>query len=160
MPMLAPVRRAPILLPLVLALATLTALAQEQKDEAEKHTFKVKLPFVAGEQYRVSQGNNGRFSHNCDEFRYAWDFDLPEGTPVAAAMALVGIFAIFHGHAHGAELPEDASGLSYAAGFVVATAALHGVGLVLAAQIARYAPRLARFAGGAMAVAGIAFLAG
>lgn len=80
--------------------------------------------------------------------------------PLAAGVAICAAFAIFHGHAHGAELPEDASALSYAAGFVMATVALHGIGLVLAAQIARYAPRLARFAGGAMAVAGIAFLAG
>src|SRR6516162_2994492 len=36
--------------------------------------------------------------------------------PVAAAMGLVGFFAIFHGHAHGAEIPEDAGGVAYAAG--------------------------------------------
>src|SRR4051794_25073867 len=36
--------------------------------------------------------------------------------PTAAAMALVGVFAIFHGHAHGAEMPESASGLIYGAG--------------------------------------------
>jgi urease accessory protein len=33
--------------------------------------------------------------------------------PVAAAMGLVGLFAIFHGHAHGAEIPEDAGGVAY-----------------------------------------------
>lgn len=80
--------------------------------------------------------------------------------PLAAGIAVCAVFAIFHGHAHGAELPEDASGLSYAAGFVLATATLHGVGLVLATLLASHAPRLARFAGGAMAVAGVAFLAG
>lgn len=85
-------------------------------------------------------------------------FDLTP--PLAVGIAACGVFAIFHGHAHGAELPEDASGLSYAAGFVLATAALHGVGLVLATLLASHAPRLARFAGGAMAVAGIAFMAG
>ncbi|WP_291547009.1 HupE/UreJ family protein [Bosea sp. (in: a-proteobacteria)] len=80
--------------------------------------------------------------------------------PVAIGTAVCALFAIFHGYAHGAELPENAGALSYAAGFVLATAALHGLGLVLATQIAGRAPRLARFAGGAMAVAGIAFLAG
>jgi urease accessory protein len=80
--------------------------------------------------------------------------------PVAVGTAACALFAIFHGYAHGSELPENAGALSYAAGFVLATAALHGLGLGLATQIASYAPRLARFAGGAMAVAGIAFLAG
>src|SRR5712691_13125768 len=42
--------------------------------------------------------------------------------PTAGAMALVGFFAIFHGHAHGAEMPEAASGLEDGLGFVVATA--------------------------------------
>lgn len=80
--------------------------------------------------------------------------------PVAVGTALCGLFAMFHGFAHGAELPEEAGALSYAAGFVLSTMALHGVGLVLATLIASHAPRLARFAGGAMAVAGLAFLAG
>ncbi|WP_420103598.1 HupE/UreJ family protein [Bosea sp. (in: a-proteobacteria)] len=80
--------------------------------------------------------------------------------PLAAGTALCALFAIFHGYAHGAELPENAGALSYAAGFVLATAALHGVGLVLASLIASHAPRLARFAGAAMALAGVAFLAG
>ena len=46
--------------------------------------------------------------------------------PVAAAMVLVGFFAVFHGYAHGVETPETASGLLYALGFVAATALLHG----------------------------------
>lgn len=41
---------------------------------------------------------------------------------LAAAMAMVGFFAIFHGHAHGAEMPADASGLAYGLGFMSATA--------------------------------------
>ena len=80
--------------------------------------------------------------------------------PLAAGIAACAVFAVFHGHAHGAELPENVSGLSYAAGFVLATAALHGVGLALATQLASHAPRLVRFAGGAMVVAGVAFMAG
>jgi urease accessory protein len=51
--------------------------------------------------------------------------------PVFAAMVLVGTFAIFHGHAHGAEMPVDGSGLLYGAGFMVATALLHGFGITL-----------------------------
>lgn len=46
--------------------------------------------------------------------------------PVGLAAGLVGFFAIFHGQAHGAELPVGASGLAFAAGFMIATAALHG----------------------------------
>ena len=48
-----------------------------------------------------------------------------------AAMTLCGFFAVFHGFAHGAEMPTEAAGLTYAAGFIVATALLHGVGLAV-----------------------------
>ncbi len=57
--------------------------------------------------------------------------------PVAAAMGLVAFFAVFHGYAHGAEMPETASGLAYGAGFVAATALLHGVGIGLGLMIGR-----------------------
>jgi urease accessory protein len=56
--------------------------------------------------------------------------------PVAAAMGLVAFFAIFHGYAHGIEMPETASGLAYGAGFVAATAILHGIGIGLGLAIA------------------------
>lgn len=72
--------------------------------------------------------------------------------PVIASMALVGAFAFFHGVAHGAEMPADATGLSYATGFTIATALLHlaGLGLgIIAAQVRQ--PRFVRFAGGAIA---------
>lgn len=49
--------------------------------------------------------------------------------PVWAGMLIVGVFAIFHGHAHGAEMPATLSGFAYGAGFVMATALLHGIGL-------------------------------
>ena len=55
--------------------------------------------------------------------------------PVLAAMALVGIFAIFHGQAHGNEMPADSSGIVYGAGFMVATALLHGLGITLGLSI-------------------------
>jgi urease accessory protein len=50
----------------------------------------------------------------------------------AAAAALVALFAIFHGHAHGAEMPALGTAWQYAIGFMVSTAALHGIGLLLA----------------------------
>ena len=79
-----------------------------------------------------------------------------------AAVALVGFFAIFHGHAHGAEMPVDASGLSYAVGFVVATALLHviGIGFGLATSLApeRTARSAAQAAGAAIALAGVGLL--
>jgi urease accessory protein len=60
--------------------------------------------------------------------------------PLAIAMALVGFFAIFHGHAHGAEMPETASGFAYAGGFIVATALLHATGIGLGMVIGRTVP--------------------
>jgi hydrogenase/urease accessory protein HupE len=49
--------------------------------------------------------------------------------PLFIAAAFVAIFAIFHGHAHGAELPPGASGLTYFIGFVIATGSLHAFGI-------------------------------
>jgi urease accessory protein len=84
--------------------------------------------------------------------------------PLAAAMAFVGLFAVFHGHAHGSEMPSAASGVEYGLGFVLATGLLHfvgiGIGLVLDRLGERQARRVARIAGGAMAVAGAGLLAG
>jgi urease accessory protein len=54
---------------------------------------------------------------------------LPFGMPVSLATLLVGAFAVFHGVAHGAEMPATISGLGYGIGFVAATAALHGLGI-------------------------------
>jgi urease accessory protein len=85
-------------------------------------------------------------------------------TVVAVAMGLVGCFAVFHGYAHGAEMPETAAGLAYGAGFVAATALLHGAGLGLGLIAARKAgpggATLIRATGGLTAVAGIAVVAG
>ena len=57
--------------------------------------------------------------------------------PLAIAMGLVGLFAIFHGHAHGSEMPLDAGAGIYAAGFMLATALLHMTGIALGAAIGR-----------------------
>ena len=56
--------------------------------------------------------------------------------PLAVSAAVVGVFALCHGYAHGAEMPHDASGLAYAAGFMLSTALLHasGIGMVLFAK--------------------------
>jgi urease accessory protein len=79
--------------------------------------------------------------------------------PVIVAMALAGAFAIFHGHAHGAEMPVDTAGLSYATGFLFATALLHGAGIALGLTAGRLTGwRVAQAAGGAIALAGIALL--
>jgi urease accessory protein len=48
---------------------------------------------------------------------------------LSVAMGLCGFFAVFHGFAHGAEMPVQATGLSYGVGFMIATAALHMIGL-------------------------------
>ncbi|MFA5951141.1 MAG: HupE/UreJ family protein [Hyphomicrobium sp.] len=83
--------------------------------------------------------------------------------PTVAAMSLVGFFAVFHGHAHGAEMPADASGMGYAEGFMLATALLHmlGVGIgLLIGRIGSGAARVSQIGGTAMSVTGLALLAG
>ena len=81
--------------------------------------------------------------------------------PVGLAAGLVGFFAIFHGQAHGAEMPAGASGVAYAAGFMIATAALHGAGIALGLGAGRLASmRAVRIGGAAMAAAGVGLLAG
>ena len=78
-------------------------------------------------------------------------------------MALVGLFAIFHGHAHGAEMPPDVSGTAYASGFMLATALLHCAGIAIGLLVGGFGERgwrIARTAGGAMALVGLAILAG
>jgi urease accessory protein len=72
------------------------------------------------------------------------------GLPVVAA------FAALHGYAHGVELPADASGLAYGAGFIAATLALHLVGIGLGMLASRLPVRFAaRAAGGAIACVGL-----
>jgi urease accessory protein len=75
--------------------------------------------------------------------------------PLVASVTLVGLFAAFHGHAHGSEMPAAASGLAYATGFIVATALLHALGIGLGITIQRLArPQIVRFAGIAIALCG------
>lgn len=80
-------------------------------------------------------------------------------TPFAVAAAIVAVFAIFHGYAHGAELPHAANPLAYGIGFVVATGLLHlcgiSIGLLLRWPIGE---RLIRGMGAAIALLGCYFL--
>ena len=77
--------------------------------------------------------------------------------PVITGAALVAVFAALHGHAHGAELPTQAAAASYAAGFALATALLHGIGLGVAYLARSETGRLlVRGTGAAVAVAGVA----
>jgi urease accessory protein len=82
--------------------------------------------------------------------------------PTLVAMSLVGFFAIFHGHAHGAEMPESVSGLAYGVGLMCATAVLHAIGVGLGVAIGDagqvFTRRIAQLGGGAMAIAGVAIL--
>jgi urease accessory protein len=75
--------------------------------------------------------------------------------PLVASVIIVGLFATFHGLAHGAEMPETASALAYAAGFIIATAFLHGCGVGLGVAIQRLAsPKIVRYAGTAIVLCG------
>jgi urease accessory protein len=79
--------------------------------------------------------------------------------PLSIAAALVGIFAIFHGHAHGAELPPGADAVAFSVGFVTATGGLHLCGVALGLLTRWPAGAFAvRTAGLAIATAGVVFL--
>lgn len=79
--------------------------------------------------------------------------------PMYAAAALVGLFAVFHGHAHGTELPSGQSGLLYSLGFVVATGCLHAIGIAVGAIHRWPAGRVGlRIAGGVVGLGGLVFL--
>lgn len=75
------------------------------------------------------------------------------------AAALVGFFAIFHGHAHGTELPPGGNAILYSIGFVIATGLLHATGIAIGLVHRWPAGRTAlRCAGAVVALAGMAFL--
>jgi urease accessory protein len=78
---------------------------------------------------------------------------------LAAAAVLVGFFAVFHGHAHGTELPAGQSGMLYSAGFVIATGCLHAIGIAIGLVHRWPAGRIAlRGAGALIAAMGVLFL--
>ena len=79
--------------------------------------------------------------------------------PLTIAAILVGFFAIFHGHAHGTELPPGQSALLYSMGFVIATGCLHAVGIGIGTVHRwRWGQKLLRAAGGLVTVGGVFFL--
>ena len=81
--------------------------------------------------------------------------------PLWVAAVLVGVFAIFHGHAHGTELPNAFSPYGYAAGFVIATGLMHiigiGIGFLTRSSFGTY---VVRATGAVIAAVGAAFLLG
>ena len=90
----------------------------------------------------------------------------PKKLPVWLTMVFVGIFALFHGHAHGAELPEVSETpvevFAYVFGFLLATATLHLVGALIG-QMAIGTPRgarILRFSGIVIALVGVSLVMG
>lgn len=76
--------------------------------------------------------------------------------PLAVSGILVGIFAVFHGYAHGAEMPIASDAISYSAGFALATSSLHAVGILAGTGLRKLnIEKLTRLAGGAIALSGI-----
>ncbi|MGV1914810.1 HupE/UreJ family protein [uncultured Agrobacterium sp.] len=79
--------------------------------------------------------------------------------PTIAAAAIVGVFALFHGHAHGGEL-GTAGALQFGIGFMIATALLHLAGVALGLGVSRFGSVAARIAGGLTALAGLSLAFG
>ncbi|ESY93394.1 MULTISPECIES: HupE/UreJ family protein [unclassified Mesorhizobium] len=75
--------------------------------------------------------------------------------PVSAGVAIIGLFALFHGHAHGTEVPENAGGLEYMAGFAVATVLLHAIGIAVGLGLGMRSRGVARITGAACAAIGV-----
>lgn len=81
--------------------------------------------------------------------------------PLWVAAVLVGAFAIFHGYAHGRELPDGANAVAFSAGFVIATGLLHLAGIAFGLLTRWPAGQFAvRGAGGLIALTGVAYLGG
>jgi urease accessory protein len=81
--------------------------------------------------------------------------------PLWVAAGLVGFFGVFHGYAHGTELPAGENALLYSVGFVLATGGLHAVGIAIGVAHRWRAGRVAlRAAGAVVALAGVYFLWG
>lgn len=73
---------------------------------------------------------------------------------ISVAMTLTGIFAIFHGYAHGVEMPSEAAAPLYSLGFVSATALLHGMGLAIGLVLGNH-KIIHRLAGAGISIAGM-----
>jgi urease accessory protein len=76
--------------------------------------------------------------------------------PLWLGSSMVALFALWHGHAHGAEMPENASGVGYALGFMLATASLHVAGIGFGLGMQRLAHiQLIRAVGASIALCGV-----
>jgi urease accessory protein len=75
--------------------------------------------------------------------------------PLPVGVALTGAFALFHGYAHGSELPALASPVTYAVGFLLATALLHLSGVASGLALDRVHIRRLRLAGACVSAAGV-----
>jgi len=76
--------------------------------------------------------------------------------PLSISVLIVGLFAVVHGYAHGAEIPAAASGVTYAAGFILATTCLLAAGLGFGLAMQRtQSSQVVRLAGVAIAVCGV-----
>jgi urease accessory protein len=80
--------------------------------------------------------------------------------PATLAVAVTALFGLLHGYAHGLELPESAAPVSYALGFLAATAVLHASGVALGLAARRQHVVLARVFGAVIAASGVYLLAG
>ena len=81
--------------------------------------------------------------------------------PTWVAAIIVGIFAVFHGHAHGTELPNASNPLAYSVGFVLSTGLLHLSGIAFGLLVRWPAGKIAvQASGGLIALAGVGFLFG
>ena len=84
--------------------------------------------------------------------------------PLTLAAAVVGAFAVLHGHAHGSEIPVAVSLANYGAGFILAAALLHAVGLGVGALLGTWSTNQNagpyHTAGGLAAIAGVFLLVG
>lgn len=81
--------------------------------------------------------------------------------PLLGAALIVGVFAIFHGYAHGSELPETANAITYSIGFVIATGLLHLIGIGFGLLIRwRRGVHAVQAGGGVISLVGFAFLFG
>lgn len=81
--------------------------------------------------------------------------------PLWIAAVVVGLFAIFHRHAHGVELPESANAIAYSVGFVVATGTLHALGILIGVLNRwKAGAKILRGAGGLIAASGLYFVSG
>ncbi|WP_018240945.1 HupE/UreJ family protein [Ensifer sp. BR816] len=80
--------------------------------------------------------------------------------PVVTGTLVIGVFAIFHGHAHGTETPWAAGYLEYFTGLALATAFLHGIGIGLGLLLSGRLRSLVQLAGATTAAVGLGLMVG